>query len=87
MISEELRIKSGYIYVEEYPDEDVELVKANQITHLGSWVEFLTDDANDDRVKARGSYIHIRGKVEPLKVLQTLRDILNQIEDINPNLR
>ncbi len=87
MCSEELRIKLGYIYVEQYPNEDEQLVKAKQITHLGSWVEFLTDDANDDRVKGRGALIYIRGKVEPLKVLQTLDNILHQIEDLNPNLR
>ncbi len=87
MISEELRIKLGYIYVDEYPADDVDLVKAKQITHLGSWIEFLTDDADDHIVKERGTLIYIRGKDKPLKVLQTLDNILEQIEDLNPNLR
>lgn len=87
MYSEELRIKLGYIYVDEYPAQDVDLVKANQITHLGTWVEYLTDDDKDDRVKERGTLIYIRGKDKPLKVEQTLDNILEQIEDLNPNLR
>lgn len=87
MYSEELRIKLGYIYVDEYPELDVELVKANQITHLGRWVEYFSDDDKDDTVKECGTLIYIRGKDKPLKVEQTLDNILEQIEDLNPSLR